>query len=161
MERPNIWPLTFHNCVKYWPRTKHYTTKRQYSWENNPLFFFLEALRSFIWKRQRRGRIPPPVLWNALPGNGESEAWCLVGQLLSSSVPQKTSACVRENGAHFEDVLYGRKLTFEVDAPLNPNHHRGCSVCVKIRPITKFFLDEMSERDAKEVWLIVKTYIFL
>ena len=30
-EFPKIWPLTCHNWVKYWPRTKNNTTNREYS----------------------------------------------------------------------------------------------------------------------------------
>ena len=31
IEFPKIWPLTCHNWVKYWPRTKNNTTNREYS----------------------------------------------------------------------------------------------------------------------------------
>ena len=31
MEFAKIWPLTCHNWVKYWPRTKNNTTNREYS----------------------------------------------------------------------------------------------------------------------------------
>ena len=39
MEFAKIWPLTCHNWVKYWPRTKNNTTNREYFGESNLLVF--------------------------------------------------------------------------------------------------------------------------
>ena len=59
IEFPKIWPLTCHNWVKCWPRTKNNTTNREYS-ARAIAGLFSEALRRFVWKRQG-GRTNPPT----------------------------------------------------------------------------------------------------
>ena len=67
MEFPKIWLLTCHNWVKYWPRTKNNTTKREYSAREIRCFFprssttlRLETPRGVLHQPGEGGETPYP-----------------------------------------------------------------------------------------------------
>ena len=56
-----IWPLTSHNWVKYWPRTKKRTTNREYSSRAIRWFFPLSSTTLSFETRGGVASTPPPA----------------------------------------------------------------------------------------------------
>ena len=61
MEFAKIWPLTCHNWVKYWPRTKNNTTNREYS-ARAIYWSFPRSSTTLRLETPRGGRTNPPPL---------------------------------------------------------------------------------------------------
>ena len=61
MEFAKIWPLTCHNWVKYWPRTKNNTTNREYS-ARAICWSFPRSSKTLRLETSRGGRTNPPPL---------------------------------------------------------------------------------------------------
>ena len=59
MEFAKIWPLTCHNWVKYWPRTKNNTTNREYS-ARAICWSFPRSSTTLRLETPRGGRTNPP-----------------------------------------------------------------------------------------------------
>ena len=62
MEFAKIWPLTCHNWVKYWPRTKNNTTNREYS-ARAICWSFPRSSTTLRLETPRGGRTNPPLHW--------------------------------------------------------------------------------------------------
>ena len=78
MEFAKIWPLTCHNWVKYWPRTKNNTTNREYS-ARAICWSFPRSSTTLRLETPRGGSHQPPPLhrrrWrNAVYGRGLTSA---------------------------------------------------------------------------------------
>ena len=77
MEFAKIWPLTCHNWVKYWPRTKNNTTNREYSARANCWSFPRSSTTLRLETPRGVAPTPPPPLhrrrWqNTVYGRGLS-----------------------------------------------------------------------------------------